>query len=43
MTEVPSEVADGLRGTLATVTIDPKTGKRTTVELPGVMVFGAAE
>ena len=43
VTEVPVEVADGLRGTLATVAIDPKTGKRTTVELPGVMVFGEAE
>ncbi len=39
VTEVPVEVATGLRGTLATLAIDPKTGKRTTVELPGVMVF----
>jgi gamma-glutamyltranspeptidase / glutathione hydrolase len=43
VTEVPSEVATGLRGTLATVVIDPKSGKRTTVELPGVMVFGGSE
>ena len=43
MTEVPAMTAAGLRGTLAVVAIDPKTGKRIAVNEPGVMVFSAAE
>jgi hypothetical protein len=43
VTEVPAATAGGLRGTLAVVAIDPKTGKRTAVNEPGVMVFSAAE
>lgn len=41
--EVPSAEAASRRGTLAAVAIDPKTGKRTVVEQPGVMVFGGKE
>jgi hypothetical protein len=43
VTEVPTATAAGLRGTLAAVAIDPKTGKRTAVEYPGVLVFDGAE
>ena len=43
VTEVPAATAAGLRGTLAAVAIDPKTGKRTAVNLPGVTVFNEAE
>ncbi len=39
---LPANVA-GLRGTLAAVSIDPKTGKRTAVDQPGVMVFNGKE
>jgi gamma-glutamyltranspeptidase / glutathione hydrolase len=38
----PATVA-GLCGTLAAVSIDPKTGKRTVVDQPGVMVFSGME
>jgi gamma-glutamyltranspeptidase/glutathione hydrolase len=41
--EVPVETAAALRGTLAAVAIDPKTGKRIAVDDPGVMVFSGAE
>jgi gamma-glutamyltranspeptidase / glutathione hydrolase len=43
LTEIPAATAGGLRGTLATVAIDPKTGKRTAVNQPNVMVFNCAE
>ena len=43
VTEVPAATAGGLRGTLAAVAIDPKTGKRFAVNVPGVMVFNEAE
>jgi gamma-glutamyltranspeptidase/glutathione hydrolase len=41
--EMPSATVAGLRGTLAAVSIDPKTGKRTAVDQPGIYVFNAAE
>lgn len=34
---------DAIRGTLAAVSIDPASGKKTAVNQPGVMVFNAAE
>lgn len=43
LTEVSAATAGGLRGTLACVVIDPKTGKRTAVDQPGVMVFNGSE
>ena len=43
VTELPSTTAAGLRGTLAAVAIDSKTGKRHAVNQPGVMVFNVAE
>jgi gamma-glutamyltranspeptidase / glutathione hydrolase len=43
VTEVPAGTATALRGTLAAVAIDPKTGKRIAVDDPGVMVFNGAE
>jgi gamma-glutamyltranspeptidase/glutathione hydrolase len=43
VTETPVETSAGLRGTLAAIAIDPKTGKRTAVNQPGVMVFNGAE
>ena len=41
--ELAAATAAGLRGTLAAVAIDPKTGKRIAVNQPGVMVFNVAE
>jgi gamma-glutamyltranspeptidase / glutathione hydrolase len=43
VSEVPPATAAGLRGTLAAVAIDAKTGKRTAANQPGVMVFNAAQ
>jgi gamma-glutamyltranspeptidase/glutathione hydrolase len=43
MTEIPVAIAAALRGTLAAVAIDPKTGTRMAVNQPGVMVFSDAE
>jgi gamma-glutamyltranspeptidase / glutathione hydrolase len=43
LTEIPFSTALGVRGTLAAVAIDPKTGKRAAVEYPGVLVFDATE
>jgi hypothetical protein len=43
VTEMPAKTVVGQRGTLAAVTIDPKTGKRTAANQPGVMVFNDAE
>jgi gamma-glutamyltranspeptidase/glutathione hydrolase len=43
LTETPAATAAALRGTLAAVTIDPKTGKRTAVNQPGVMVFNSTD
>jgi hypothetical protein len=43
ISEVPAATAAGLRGTLAAIAIDPKTGKRTSANQPGVMVFNAAQ
>ncbi len=40
---VPAEMARGLRGTLATAAIDPKTGAASSPEVPGVMIFAGAE
>lgn len=42
-TEVPAAAANGLRGTLAAVSLDPASGKRSAADQPGVMVFNAAE
>jgi gamma-glutamyltranspeptidase / glutathione hydrolase len=43
VSEVPAATAAGLRGTLAAIAIDPKTGKRTAANQPGVMVFNGAQ
>jgi gamma-glutamyltranspeptidase / glutathione hydrolase len=43
VTEIAAATAGGLRGTLAAVAIDSKTGKRMAVNQPGVMVFNQAE
>jgi len=43
LVEIPAATAGAVRGTLAAVAIDPKTGKRTGVNQPGVMVFGGTE
>jgi gamma-glutamyltranspeptidase/glutathione hydrolase len=43
LTEMPATTASGLRGTLAAVAIDPKTGERTAVNRPNIMVFNRAE
>ena len=43
LSEMPPTSAAGLRGTLAAVSIDPVTGKRTAVEQPGIYVFNSAE
>ncbi len=39
----PTTTVAGLRGTLAAVAIDPKTGKRTAVDQPGIYVFNRTE
>ena len=41
--EVAGATAAGLRGTLAAVAVDAKTGKRMAVNQPGVIVFNVAE
>ena len=41
--EIPSTTVAGLRGTLAAVSIDPKTGQRTAVDQPGLYVFNSTE
>ncbi len=41
--ELPTATVAGLRGTLAAVSIDPQTGKRTAVDQPGIYVFNRAE
>jgi hypothetical protein len=41
--EVSAVEAATRRGTIAAVAIDPKTGKRTAVNLPGIMVFNGTE
>jgi len=43
ITETPTARAAGLRGTLAAVAIDPKTGKRSAADQPGVMVYNDAD
>jgi hypothetical protein len=43
LTEIPVATAGALRGTLAAVTIDSKTGKRTAVNQPGVIVFNSTD
>jgi hypothetical protein len=43
VTEVPVATAGGLRGTLAAIAVDAKTGRRTAADQPGVMVFNAAQ
>jgi gamma-glutamyltranspeptidase/glutathione hydrolase len=43
LVEVPAVTAAALRGTLAAVAIDPKTGTRSAVDQPGVMVFNSAD
>jgi hypothetical protein len=43
LSEIPAANAAALRGTLAAVAIDPKTGKRTAVNQPGVIVFNGTE
>jgi gamma-glutamyltranspeptidase/glutathione hydrolase len=35
--------ANGIRGTVVAVQVDPKTGARRSVETPGVLIFGGAE
>lgn len=42
-TEIPAAEAATRRGTLAVVAINPKTGKRTAVNQPGIMVFNGTE
>jgi gamma-glutamyltranspeptidase / glutathione hydrolase len=41
--EISNETAAGLSGTLAAVAIDPKTGERTAVDNPDVMVFNGVQ
>ncbi len=41
--EVPQATVASVRGTLAAVAIDPRTGARATPEQPGVLVFGGAQ
>jgi gamma-glutamyltranspeptidase/glutathione hydrolase len=43
LTEIPAATAAGQRGTLAAVAIDSRTGNRTAVNQPGVMVFNSAD
>lgn len=40
---VPAAMANGLRGTVAAVKIDPKAGLRSTTETTGVLLFGGAQ
>ena len=41
--EVPVTTAAGLRGTLAAIAVDPKTGRRSAANQPGVMVFSEVQ
>ena len=41
--EYPQSIVPTIRGTLAVVAIDPKSGVRTTPEVPDVMVYGGAQ
>ena len=43
LTEISAADVPILRGTLAAVAIDPKTGKRTAANQPGIMVFNGTE
>ncbi len=43
MTKIPSSAADGLRGTVVAVQVNPKSSEKRTVETPGVQIFGGAE
>ena len=43
VTKIPAATANGLRGTVVAVKIDPVTGEKQTVETPGVLIFGGAE
>ncbi len=43
VTKIPSSTANGLRGTVVAVKIDPTTKVKETVETPGVLIFGGAE
>ena len=43
ISEAPTATADGLRGTLAAVAIDPRTGERLATNQPGVMVHNLAQ
>jgi hypothetical protein len=43
LSDVPSAAVSSLRSTLAAVSIDPKTGRRTAVDQPGIYVFNRAE
>lgn len=39
---MPAATAGALRGTLSSVTIDPRTGQASSPAVPGVMVFTGA-
>jgi hypothetical protein len=41
--EVPVATAAGLRGTLAAIAVDPKTGRRSGANQPGLMVFSEVQ
>ncbi len=43
VTRLPAASANGLRGTVAAVYIDQKTGERSTSETKGVLLFGGAQ
>jgi hypothetical protein len=43
LTKIPTSAANGLRGTVVAVDLDPSTGERNAVETPGVQIFGGAE
>jgi gamma-glutamyltranspeptidase / glutathione hydrolase len=43
VTKIPASTADGLRGTVVAVRIDPTNNMKETVETPDVLIFGGAE
>ena len=43
VTKIPADTANGLRGTVVAVKIDPVSGEKQTVETPGVLIFGGAQ
>jgi gamma-glutamyltranspeptidase/glutathione hydrolase len=43
LTKIPAETANGLRGTVVAVKIDPVSGEKQTVETPDVLIFGGAQ